>query len=59
MGVDDDMAGTRVRGIGDLTVDYDRMGTRPRYIGTEAQAQLTDQTCVIVFRILVAFNSVA
>lgn len=49
MRVDDDMAGTRVHGIGDLTVDYDRMGTRPRYVRAQAQAQLTDQMCVIAF----------
>lgn len=49
LGVDYDMAGMRVRGIGDLTVDYDPMGTRPRYVRAQAQAQLTDQMCVIVF----------
>ena len=57
MDVDYDMAGTRVRRIGNLTVDYDRFGTRPRCLRSEAEAQLDEQMSVIVFLILVAFNS--
>lgn len=52
-----DMAGGRVRRIGGLTVDYDRLGTRPRWLRAAGEAQIDEQMCVIVFVVLVAFDT--
>jgi hypothetical protein len=57
MGVEYDMGGTRVRRIGGLIVDYDKLGSRPRYLRTDGEEHLDEQTCVVVFLVLVAFNS--
>jgi hypothetical protein len=56
MGVEYDRAGNRVRRIGGLTVDYDKLGSRPRYIRADGEQLLDEQMCVIVFLVLVAFD---
>ncbi|MCU0299812.1 MAG: hypothetical protein MUF33_15035 [Candidatus Nanopelagicales bacterium] len=56
MGVEYDRAGNRVRRIGGLTVDYDKSGSRPRYLLADGEQLLDEQMCVIVFLVLVVFD---
>ena len=53
------MAGNRVRRIGGLTVDYDKLGSRPRYLRADGEEPLEEQMCVVVFLVLVAFDGEA
>jgi hypothetical protein len=45
-----------VRRIGDLTVDYDMLGSRPRYLRADGESEMDEQMGVIVFLVLVAFD---